>query len=125
VTRAARPLALVALAGALALGACGGDGGSPAKAAGAGGRAAAADTVAIADFAFAPTPLQVTAGTTVTIANQDGVAHTATSTGDVPAAFDTGDLDKGATATVTLDQPGSYTYHCDIHNYMKGEIVVR
>ncbi|MEO6627206.1 MAG: plastocyanin/azurin family copper-binding protein [Aquihabitans sp.] len=92
----------------------------------AGGSAAAAgDGVTIADFSFDPTPLQVKAGATVTFTNKDKETHTATSTGKVPADFDTGKLKKGDSKKVTFDEAGTYTYYCDIHNYMKGEVVVK
>ena len=89
------------------------------------GSSAAGDAVNIADFSFEPTPLEVKAGATVTFTNKDKETHTATSTGKVPADFDTGELSKGASKKVTFDEAGTYTYYCDIHNYMKGEVVVK
>jgi len=83
--------------------------------------AAKPDTITIKDFAFAPQPLTVKAGTTITVTNDDGTAHTVTAT---KGAFDTGDIDGGATAQITVDRPGSYSYFCDIHQYMKGTIHV-
>ena len=83
--------------------------------------AAKPNTITIKDFAFAPQPLTVRAGTTITVTNDDGTAHTVTAT---KGAFDTGDIDGGATAQITVDRPGSYSYFCDIHQYMKGTIHV-
>jgi plastocyanin len=87
------------------------------------GSAAAAkpNTITIKNFAFAPQPLTVKAGTTITVTNDDGTAHTVTAT---KGAFDTGDIDGGATAQLAVDQPGTYSYFCDIHQYMKGTIHV-
>ena len=83
--------------------------------------AAKPNTITIKDFAFAPQPLAVKAGMTITVTNDDGTAHTVTAT---KGAFDTGDIDGGATAQITVDRPGSYSYFCDIHQYMKGTIHV-
>ena len=51
--------------------------------------------------------------------NDDGAAHTLTAD---DGKFDTGRLDGGKQATITIDEPGTYAYHCDIHNYMTGVI---
>ena len=82
---------------------------------------ASPNTITIKDFSFAPRPLTVKAGTTITVTNADGTAHTVTAS---KGAFDTGDLAGGATAQITVDGPGTYAYFCDIHQYMKGTIHV-
>ena len=64
-------------------------------------------------------PTSVTAGATVTVTNDDGTVHTLTAD---DGKFDTGDLDGGASGTITIDEPGTYAYFCDIHNYMTGTI---
>ena len=111
--RAPRALLLGLLLGALALTGCSDDeGGGDANGAG-------AEAVSIADFAFDPDGLTVAAGSTVTFTNEDGAGHTATA-----ESFDTGELEEGDTAEVTLDEPGEITYFCDIHNYMTGTITV-
>jgi plastocyanin len=78
-----------------------------------------ANAVVIKDFAFSPTPLRVATGASVTVTNDDGAAHTLTADN---GKFDTGDLAGGKQAKITIDQPGTYAYHCDIHNYMTGVI---
>jgi plastocyanin len=78
--------------------------------------------VAIAGFAFKPATITVTVGTKVTFTNHDQTAHTATST---KPGFDTGTVKPGASATVTLKKPGTYTYFCQFHAFMRGTIVVR
>ena len=83
--------------------------------------ALAPNTIAIKDFIFQPAPLQVKAGVTVTVDNGDDTMHTVTAD---DKSFDTGDIDGGAKGTITIDKPGKYTYHCDIHNYMTGVIEV-
>ena len=55
----------------------------------------------------------------MTVTNDDGTAHTLTAD---DGRFDTGDLDGGKQTTITIDKPGKYAYHCDIHNYMTGVI---
>ena len=82
----------------------------------------AADAITIENFRFAPNPLVVSAGATVTVTNADGTAHTVTAS---DGTFDTGDLDGGASATFTITKPGTYTFFCNIHNYMTGTIEVR
>jgi plastocyanin len=82
---------------------------------------AATHTVTIADFAFSPPMLTITAGDTVTWTNEDQVVHTATST---TGAFDSGDLAQGASFSFTFTTPGTYTYVCTPHPSMTGQIVV-
>lgn len=76
-------------------------------------------SVAIKDFKFSPKTLTVKAGAKVKVKNNDGTAHTFTAN---KGAFDTGDIDGGSSATVTVKKPGTYAYHCNIHNFMKGTI---
>ena len=75
----------------------------------------------IANYAFAPPSLNVRAGTTITVTNADATAHTATAR---TGAFDTGTLQPGQTAHLTLDKPGVYTYYCQFHAFMTGTIKV-
>ena len=83
---------------------------------------AATHAVAIADFAFSPATLTVTAGDTVTWTNEDPVVHTATST---TGAFDSGDLAQGESFSVTFTTPGTYAYLCTPHPSMSGQILVQ
>lgn len=82
----------------------------------------ATHAVAIADFAFSPATLTITAGDTVTWTNEDQVAHTATST---TGAFDSGLLDQGDSFSLTFTTPGTYDYLCTPHPTMTGRIVVQ
>jgi len=50
--------------------------------------------------------------------------HTARTATAEEGAFDTGNIDPGASATVTFDAPGTYTYVCTDHSSMTGVIVV-
>jgi plastocyanin len=80
----------------------------------------AGKTVSIRDFAFHPGTLTVPKGSTVTFANTDGVAHTATDAG----VFDTGRIASGKSVSVRFKQKGTFAFHCKIHTYMHGKIVV-
>ena len=78
--------------------------------------------VAISNYAFHPATITVAAGTKVTFSNHDQTAHTATST---QQAFDTGTVKPGHSVTVVLKKPGSYTYYCQFHAFMRGTVVVK
>jgi plastocyanin len=96
---------------------------SDATSASAGGNGAkTANSITIANFQFSPDPLVVAAGTTVKVTNSDGTAHTVTA---ADKSFDTGDLDGGASTTITLAKAGTYKYFCNIHNSMTGTIEVK
>jgi plastocyanin len=79
------------------------------------------DAVEIVDFEFGPEEITVPAGTTITFTNEDSAAHTATAD---DSYFDTEELGKGDSAEVTFDDPGTYTYYCRFHVFMKGSVVV-
>jgi plastocyanin len=79
--------------------------------------------VTIDNFKFAPATSTVTRGTRLVVRNHDSTAHTATA--DDGHTFDTGDIAPGAAATVTLSKPGRYAYHCSIHPFMHGTLVVK
>lgn len=90
------------------------------EAAGATATASATKTVSIKGFAFKPATLAVNRGTRVVFANTTNVAHTATKGG----SFDTKQIAPGNSATVRFNQKGTFAYHCKIHPFMKGKIVV-
>lgn len=89
------------------------------QASGAVARAGGTKTVDIRNFAFHPPTLSVARGTRVAFVNSSGVAHTATR-----ASFDTKRIAPGKTAFVRFAQQGSFAYHCTIHPFMRGKIVV-
>jgi plastocyanin len=79
---------------------------------------------------FDPPELTVAAGTTLLVANVGGKPHTLTAD---DGAFDTGIVDPGAeggrfagkNASVTLNQAGTFKFHCEIHPAaMKGTVKV-
>ena len=120
-----RRLTLGAVA-ALALSACGSDSkpattSAPmASAPSSAPTAAGANTVVISDFKFGPAEMRVAVGTTVTFTNDDDQPHTATSAGN----FDTGAIQPGASATVTLATAGTFSYACSFHPFMTGTLTV-
>lgn len=81
-----------------------------------------AATVAISGFSFKPATLTVTAGQSVRFVNRDQEAHTVTASNN---SFDSAGLDSGASWSHTFTRPGTYTYFCELHPYMKGTIIVR
>ncbi len=78
--------------------------------------------LAIRNFAFLPSTLVVSVGTTVTVTNDDSVGHTWTST---TGAFNSGPLAPGASYSHTFTVAGTYPYRCDVHPFMTGTIVVQ
>ena len=89
--------------------------------------AASGPSISIQTFQFRPTPLEVQAGTRVTWINQDDITHTITSgtPGKQDGRFDSRLEGKGAAFSYTFDQPGTYSYYCNRHQSMRGEIHVR
>ena len=79
--------------------------------------------MSISGFAFESASLTVKSGTKVTVANNDSTAHTFTA--DDGHSFDTGDIDPGSSATLKLSKAGTYRYHCSIHPFMHGTLVVK
>ncbi|HEX5117758.1 MAG TPA: cupredoxin domain-containing protein [Pseudonocardiaceae bacterium] len=81
------------------------------------------NTVTIRNFMFRPATITVAPGAKITVRNNDSTAHTATVSDKL---FDTGPIDQNATAIFTAPtKPGSYTYICDIHQFMQGTLVVK
>lgn len=120
-------LALIVTAGALA--GCGDDSEDTAGSGSGGtattsGEARPSADVQVADFAYDPNPVTVEAGGTVTWENGDSAPHTASSDDGTPSEFDTGTLEQGDSGEVTLDDPGTYAYHCDFHATMTATVEV-
>ena len=85
-----------------------------------GAGASGAKTVSISHFEFHPPTLNIAKGTKVVFSNSSGTAHTATDKG----AFDTGHIKPGHSVAVRFTQKGTFSYHCEIHPFMHGKIVV-
>ena len=82
--------------------------------------ASAQARVNISSFKFQPQSLSVAKGTRVVFANSSRVAHTATRGG----SFDTGRIKAGNSVAVRFASKGTFKYHCKIHPFMRGTIVV-
>ena len=81
---------------------------------------------------FDPDTLTVKKGDKITVTNKDTLPHTVTSgTGptDPNSAkqFDTSIIEPGATADIETTNltPGDYPFHCAVHPYMTGKVVVQ
>jgi plastocyanin len=119
-----RLLIFAVVAASIVAGCGGGDSGgnasaTPSQHASGGGSTA----VSISNFKFAPATLTVKAGDQVTVTNDDSTAHTATA--DDGSSFDTGDVAPNASQTISVSKPGRYPYHCSIHSFMHGTLVVK
>lgn len=77
-------------------------------------------TVTIPAFKFQPATVTVPRGSKVRFSNTSGTAHTATRKG----SFTTGRIKPGSAATVQFNGRGTFAYHCAIHPFMKGKVVV-
>ncbi len=77
-------------------------------------------SVDIVNFAYRPATLTIGAGSKVVFANTSSRAHTATRKG----SFTTGRIKAGKSASISFSRRGTFAYHCTIHPFMKGKILV-
>lgn len=82
--------------------------------------ASGAKTVDINHFKFHPHTLEVAKGTRVVFSNSAGIAHTATD----PGTFNSGHIAPGESFAVRFEHKGTFSYHCEIHPFMHGKIIV-
>lgn len=75
------------------------------------------------DTAFVPGIVVVTQGTAVAFPNEDPFFHNVFSYSR-PRRFDLGRYPRGESKTVRFDSPGVIKIFCEIHNWMRGAIVV-
>ena len=78
--------------------------------------------IAVRLFQYQPGRLQIAPGTTVIWTNEDQIYHSVT---EKNAAFDAPLDSKGKKFSFTFNKPGTYTYYCERHEHMRGEIEVR
>lgn len=78
--------------------------------------------VNIQDFAFSPPTLNVKVGDTVIWTNKDVMSHTITS--DSGTTLNSSLLSQNQTYSMTFTQAGTFDYHCSLHAFMKGKVVV-
>lgn len=79
-------------------------------------------TVEIINFEFTPAEIEVTLGSKVKFINYDDVEHSAVAD---DGQFDTGMLAKDESMTVTFNEAGTFSYHCNPHTAMTGKIIVK
>jgi plastocyanin len=79
-----------------------------------------ANNVVIRNFAYAPTPLRVKAGTTVKWRNADAAPHTVTG-----SSFGSNVLNRNGAYSRKFARRGTYAYICALHPAMKGSVIVR
>jgi plastocyanin len=77
--------------------------------------------VFIQGMAFSPSTITITAGTTVTWTNKDGVAHTVTST---TGLFDSGSISTNETYSHLFSTAGTFPYLCTVHPTMTATVKV-
>ena len=72
---------------------------------------------------YSPPTIKVVIGVnnTVTWVNNDDAPHTVTAT---DSSFDSGNINAGQSWTHTFTTPGTYSYYCTYHPWMKGTITV-
>ena len=75
---------------------------------------------------YIPAEAAVAAGGSLTWRNDDVAFHTVTSGeyGSADGAFDSGHLDPGEDYTVQFAEAGAVEYHCTLHPWMHGRVVV-
>jgi plastocyanin len=76
--------------------------------------------VEVSNFAIEPQALTIQAGDVVEWRIVSG-RHSATSK---DAAWDTGELERGASFAQQFDVPGVYPYFCTPHDFMRGTVTV-
>lgn len=101
----------------------GGGGGTPPPPppGGGGSTAPAKASVSLQNMAFSPTTVKVKKGGVVTWTNRDSMPHTVTAKS---GAFDSGNMNPGATFKKRFTKPGRYSYFCAYHPDMVATVLV-
>lgn len=87
-----------------------------------GGSSSSGASITISNFMFDKMSITVAPGATISVTNKDSATHTLTATG---GQFNTGDIAQNQTKTFKAPmKPGTYSYICNIHQYMMGTITV-
>lgn len=73
---------------------------------------------------FTPRALNVMPGSMVSWTNEDATPHTVTAEGTGAPLFDSGPISPGDTFDNIFDMPGEFGYHCSIHPWMTGRVMV-
>ena len=83
--------------------------------------AAATHQVAIQGMAFSPASLNVQPGDVIVFTNMDSAPHTATANN---GSWDTGRLNRGQSAQLTITAGMDSNYFCAFHRGMKGSFSI-
>ncbi|HEU5239347.1 MAG TPA: plastocyanin/azurin family copper-binding protein [Pyrinomonadaceae bacterium] len=89
----------------------------------AGSVAPAAAQVTIRLLKYSPAIIQIRTGETVEWTNNDSFPHTVTSEGG--GELNSGSIEDGGTWRHTFSQPGTFSYVCTFHDWMKGTVIVK
>jgi plastocyanin len=76
--------------------------------------------VTISGSAYHAASITVKKGTKVVWTNKDDMPHTVTGAG----AFHSATIGPGKTYSFTFSKAGTFAYHCTIHQFMHGTVVV-
>jgi plastocyanin len=78
----------------------------------------------IQNFAFVPSDIKIKVGSKITWYNRDNTVHTVSSDSGGKSELNSGILDSGESYGHVFESPGTFNYHCNFHNGMKGKVVV-
>ena len=73
---------------------------------------------------FVPRAVDVMAGGIVSWTNEDSIPHTVTADGTGEPLFASGPISPGLTWDNLFESPGTFGYHCSIHPWMTGRVMV-
>jgi len=78
---------------------------------------------------FVPPQISLSSGSTISWTNADSITHSVTIEGNPAivsgeASFDSGPISPGYTWDNTFDSPGQFDYHCLIHPFMTGKVII-
>lgn len=85
---------------------------------------AASGPVSITGLAFAPATMNINVGDTVTWTNNEATAIQHTVTSDSGTDLNSALLSPGMSYAHTFTIAGTYAYHCNVHSFMHGTVVV-
>lgn len=71
---------------------------------------------------FAPNAINVMPGNTISWTNEDSTEHTITA--NEGGLFDSGPLPPGMVWDNMFESPGTFGYHCAIHPWMTGRVMI-
>ena len=87
-----------------------------------------ASSISIGSTSFVPSKIQVSIGSKVSWTNNDSTLHTVTQgnpvTGATQAIFNSDILYPDQSWDYTFNSIGTFDYHCTIHPFMEGTVIV-